>query len=155
MVQFDDLLIPEAVQVGIAMPTKKHLFQRISDLAAQCYGLNGAEVYERLTERERLGSTGFGNGIAIPHAKLESVDKVRGLVFKLAQPLAFEAIDEQPVDVIFALLSPADSGAEHLKTLARVSRFLRSDSQIHRVRGVGSAAALYALLAGAEARDAA
>jgi PTS system nitrogen regulatory IIA component len=124
-------------------------------MAAAAYGVDAAEVAERLTERERLGSTGFGGGIAIPHAKLEHIDQVRGLVLLLGQPLPFDAIDDQPVDVVFALLSPADSGAEHLKTLARVSRFLRAEPQVARLRGVGSAAALHALLAGGETRDAA
>ena len=155
MVHIDALIVPEALNVGISVPTKKHLFHRIADMAATAYGLDAALVFERLTERERLGSTGFGGGIAIPHAKLETLDKVRGLVVKLAQPLAFDAVDDQPVDVIFALLSPADSGAEHLKTLAGVSRFLRNENNISRLRGVGSATALFALLAGNETRDAA
>ena len=155
MIQFDDLLIPEALSVGVAVSNKKQLFQRIADVAASAYEMDAGDVLDRLTERERLGSTGFGGGIAIPHAKLEGIDQVRGIVLLLSQPLAFEAVDEMPVDVVFALLSPADSGAEHLKTLARVSRFLRNEAQVARLRGVGSAAALHALLAGTETRDAA
>lgn len=155
MIQFDDLLIPEALDMGLTVSTKKQLFQKIAEQAATAYGVDAAEVAERLTERERLGSTGFGGGIAIPHAKLEQIDRVRGLVLLLGQPMPFDAIDDQPVDVVFALLSPADSGAEHLKTLARVSRFLRSEPQVARLRGVGSVAALHALLAGGETRDAA
>jgi PTS system nitrogen regulatory IIA component len=127
----------------------------LSDLAATAYGVDAAVVLERLTERERLGSTGFGGGIAIPHAKIEGITQVRGMVVRLEQPIPFEAVDDVPVDVVFALLSPLDSGAEHLKTLARVSRYLRDEKQIGRLRGVGSEGALFALLSGNEARDAA
>ncbi len=155
MDHFDDMLVPAAVAAGVAVTSKKQLFQQLGALAAQAYGLSADLVVERLTERERLGSTGFGGGIAIPHAKLDGLSGVRGGVVLLAQPIAFDAVDEAPVDVIFMLLSPADCGAEHLKTLARVSRFLRSEPQVARVRGVGSSAALFALLAGGEARDAA
>lgn len=152
---FNDVLVPAAVETGVSVANKKQLFQRLGAVAAKAYGLNADEVIDRLTERERLGSTGFGGGIAIPHAKLDGLPGVKGGVLLLDEPIAFDAVDEAPVDVVFMLLSPADCGAEHLKTLARVSRFLRSEPQVARVRGVGSAAALYALLAGGEARDAA
>lgn len=155
MDSFNDVLVPAAVATAAQVSGKYQLFQRLGALAATAYGLNATEVIERLNERERLGSTGFGGGIAIPHAKLAGLSQVKGGVLLLAEPIAFDAVDEAPVDVVFMLLSPADSGAEHLKTLARVSRFLRQDMQVARVRGVGSASALYALLAGSEARDAA
>jgi PTS system nitrogen regulatory IIA component len=155
MIHFDDLLIPKALSTSLSVTGKKQLFQKLSDMAAHAYGLDSGLVYERLTERERLGSTGFGGGIAIPHAKLEGLEKVRGLVVLLENPIGFDAVDNAPVDVVFALLSPLDSGAEHLKTLARVSRYLRNENQISRLRGVGSDEALFALLSGNEARDAA
>lgn len=155
MVQFDDILAAEALSSSLSVSNKKQLFQKLSDIAAACYGVDAGVVFDRLTERERLGSTGFGGGIAIPHAKMEGIDRVRGIVVRLVEPIAFEAVDDQPVDIVFALLSPLDSGAEHLKTLARVSRYLRSESHVARLRGAGSDAALYALLAGHEARDAA
>ncbi|CAN5418042.1 PTS IIA-like nitrogen regulatory protein PtsN [soil metagenome] len=155
MTHFDDLLIPKALSTSLSVTGKKQLFQKLSDMAAHAYGLDSVAVYERLTERERLGSTGFGGGIAIPHAKMDGLEKVRGLVVLLDTPIAFDAVDNAPVDVVFALLSPLDSGAEHLKTLARVSRYLRNEGQISRLRGVGSDEALFALLSGAEARDAA
>ncbi len=155
MIHFDDILKPEALSVGLSFGSKKQLFHKLGDLAAFAYGVEAGQVVERLTERERLGSTGFGGGIAIPHAKLSGIDAVRGLVVLLEQPIAFDAVDDAPVDIIFALLSPLDSGAEHLKTLARVSRYLRNDAQVARLRGVGSDAALFALLSGNEARDAA
>jgi len=155
MTHFDDVLTPQALASSLAVNDKKQLFQKLSEIAASAYGLDAGEVFERLTERERLGSTGFGGGIAIPHAKLPGLTQVRGVVVRLAAPIAFDAVDEAPVDVVFALLSPLDSGAEHLKTLARVSRYLRDDNQIGRVRGVKSDEALFALLSGNEARDAA
>ncbi len=155
MTDFHDLLIPKAVSSRFSAGSKKQLFQKLADMAQQAYGLSPDEVYERLMERERLGSTGFGGGIAIPHAKMDGLEKVHGLVVVLDPPMAFDAVDEAPVDIVFSLLSPVDSGAEHLKTLARVSRYLRGDQNAARIRGAGSDEALLALLAGAEARDAA
>lgn len=155
MTDFSDLLVPEAVHTGIAVSNKKQLFQKLADFAVQAYCFDPDEVYDRLMERERLGSTGFGGGIAIPHAKIDGLDRVCALVLHLEQPIAFDAIDNAPVDVIFALLSPADGGVVHLKTLARVSRYLRSGQNIACIRGASSDAALLALLVGDEARDAA
>ena len=155
MDNFNDLLVADAVSSDVAVANKKQLFQKLGQIAQDVYGADASEVIERLTERERLGSTGFGGGIAIPHAKLDGLEKVRGAVLLLAQPIPFDAIDEAPVDIVFMLLSPTDSGAEHLKTLARVSRLLRNETQLARIRGVRSEAALFALLAGGEARDAA
>jgi PTS system nitrogen regulatory IIA component len=155
MDNFNDLLVADAVSSDVAVANKKQLFQKLGQIAHDIYGLDSSEVIERLTERERLGSTGFGGGIAIPHAKLDGLDRVRGVVLLLAQPIPFDAIDEAPVDIVFMLLSPTDSGAEHLKTLARVSRLLRNEAQLARIRGVRSEAALFALLAGGETRDAA
>jgi PTS system nitrogen regulatory IIA component len=155
MDNFSDLIAADAVSSAVTISNKKQLFLRLAQLAADAYGLDSAEVVERITERERLGSTGFGGGIAIPHAKLDTLDRVRGVVLLLAEPISFDAIDEAPVDVVFMLLSPSDSGAEHLKTLARVSRLLRNEREVSRIRGVRSDAALYALLAGGETRDAA
>lgn len=155
MNDFSDLVVAEAVRANVTAGNKKQIFQLLSEIAAKAYGVPVAEVTERLTERERLGSTGFGGGIAIPHAKLESIDTVRGAVLLLDEPVAFDAVDDNPVDVVFMLLSPVDSGAEHLKMLARVSRFLRNETQVKRLRGAQSDAALYVILTGGEARDAA
>lgn len=155
MTDFHDLLVPKAVLSRLSITSKKQLFQKLADMAEQAHGLSPDITYERLMERERLGSTGFGGGIAIPHAKIEGLEKVHGLVLVLDPPLAFDAVDDAPVDIIFSLLSPVDSGAEHLKTLARVSRYLRSGENAARIRGAGSDEALMALLGGTEARDAA
>lgn len=155
MTDFHDILLPGAVSARLSVTGKKPLFHKLSDMAEQSYGLSADMVYERLMERERLGSTGFGDGIAIPHAKIEGLEKVCALVLRLESAIPFDAVDDAPVDLIFSLLSPADSGAEHLKMLARVSRFLRGGQNAARLRGAGSDEALFALLAGAEARDAA
>jgi PTS system nitrogen regulatory IIA component len=155
MNDFSDLLGAKAVKANVAASNKKQIFQLLSEIAANAYGVSAEDVVERLTERERLGSTGFGGGIAIPHAKLDTIDAVRGAFLLLADPVPFDAVDDMPVDVIFMLLSPADSGAEHLKMLARVSRFLRNEAQVKRLRGAQSDDALYVILTGGEARDAA
>jgi PTS system nitrogen regulatory IIA component len=155
MDHFDDLLVPGAVAASVTVANKKQLFQKLGVIAGASYGLDPADVVDRLTERERLGSTGFGGGIAIPHAKLPGIDKVCGVAARLENPIAFDSVDESAVDIVFMLLSPLDSGAEHLKTLARVSRFLRNETHLARMRGTNSDEALFALLAGGETRDAA
>lgn len=155
MVNFNDIVSPRAVATSLATNGKKQLFQKLATMAATAYALDADLVSEALAERERLGSTGFGGGVAIPHAKIAGLDRMCGLVVLLDPAVPFDAVDEAPVDVVFALLSPLDSGAEHLKTLARVSRYLRDDSQIARLRGAHSPEAVHALLAGSEARDAA
>lgn len=155
MVHFNDIVSPDALATEVTVNGKKMLFQKIAALAAQSYGVDAEAAADELLERERLGSTGFGGGVAIPHAKLPGLDRMCGVVVLLDPPAPFDAVDDAPVDVVFALLSPQDSGAEHLKTLARVSRYLRDEAQVTRLRGAKSAEALHALLAGGEARDAA
>ncbi len=155
MVHFNDIVSPDALATEVTVNGKKMLFQKIAALAAQSYGVDAEAAADALLERERLGSTGFGGGVAIPHAKLPGLDRMCGVVVLLDPPVPFDAVDDAPVDVVFALLSPQDSGAEHLKTLARVSRYLRDEAQVTRLRGAKSAEALHALLAGGEARDAA
>ncbi|MEK7456529.1 MULTISPECIES: PTS sugar transporter subunit IIA [Sphingobium] len=155
MVHFNDIVSPDALATEVTVNGKKMLFQKIAALAAQSYGVDAEAAADALLERERLGSTGFGGGVAIPHAKLPDLDRMCGVVVLLDPPAPFDAVDDAPVDVVFALLSPQDSGAEHLKTLARVSRYLRDEAQVTRLRGAKSAEALHALLAGGEARDAA
>jgi len=112
-------------------------------------------VAERLADRERLGSTGFGGGVAIPHAKLEGLTAPTGLFVRLAQPIEFQAVDDLPVDLVFALLSPVDAGQEHLKALARISRRLRDRPFVDKLRGAGSPDALYALFTTPDPRRAA
>lgn len=155
MVHFNDIVATGALATGVAANGKKQLFHKVAALAADAYGLDATLVADALFERERLGSTGFGGGVAIPHAKIAGLEKMRAVVALLDPAMPFDAVDEAPVDIVFVLLSPVDSGAEHLKTLARVSRYLRDEGQVARLRGAKSAEALHALLAGGEARDAA
>jgi PTS system nitrogen regulatory IIA component len=150
-----DLVTPEAVASGVTAGSKKKLFALLADLSASSYGLDAVTVATQLAARERLGTTGFGGGIAIPHARIEGLETVRGAMIRLDRPIDFGAVDDSPVDLVFMLLSPVTAGAEHLKALARVSRRLRDRSFTAKLRGAGSADAIYALLAGTEARDAA
>lgn len=155
MTEISELLAPEAVLSGVSAASKKALFQQLGAAAERAYGLDARLVADRLTAREKLGSTGFGQGVAIPHGKLEELKRVVGIFVRLAQPLDFAAVDELPVDLVFVLLSPVGAGAEHLKALAAVSRKLRDRNFAAKLRGAGSPDALFALLAGVETRDAA
>ncbi|WP_174298883.1 PTS sugar transporter subunit IIA [Sphingomonas bacterium] len=148
------LLNAEAVRIGLPAATRKMLFIHIGTIAATTLGLEGDRVADALAARERLGSTGFGGGIAIPHAKLAGISEVAALLIRLAQPIAFKAVDDRPVDIVLAMLSPPDAGADHLKALAQVSRRLRDQSFVAKLRGAGSPDALYALWTADEARDA-
>jgi PTS system nitrogen regulatory IIA component len=150
-----DLLRPELVLAELAVPNKKVLFQQLSAIAGRAVGVDPKLVADRLADRERLGSTGFGDGVAIPHGKIEGLDHVVGLFARLAAPIDFNAIDDMPVDLVFLLLSPPHGGVEHLKALARVSRRMRDRGFVAKLRGAGSEDALYALFATGEARDAA
>lgn len=149
------LLYPATVRAHVQLDSKRALFPFVGDLASRSLGLDAGEVSEALLERERLGSTGFGRGIALPHAKLADLSGVRGLFLQLQRPIDFQAVDGLPVDLLFILLSPVDAGADHLKALAGVSRMLRNESIAERLRGAKSDEALYAMLADVETRDAA
>lgn len=155
MTEISSLLVPGAVAAGANITTSKALFQQLGQVAEREYGLSATDVVDRLTERERLGSTGFGGGVAIPHGKIDGLTQVVGLFIQLAQPVDVKAIDDLPVDLVFCLLSPPDAGSEHLKALAQVSRWLRDRTFVAKLRGAGSADAIYALFAASQARDAA
>ena len=155
MNDFSDLLLPHTVIERVAATSKKALFQQLAAAAATAHALDAKAIAERLAEREKLGSTGFGGGVAIPHAKLPGLDRVVGVFARLIRPIEFQAVDDLPVDLVFMLLSPPDAGATHLKALARISRRLRDVRFIAKMRGAGSRDALYALLTADEARDAA
>jgi PTS system nitrogen regulatory IIA component len=141
-----DFLDPQAVLPALRVNGKKQALQELAFQAARLTGLAESAIYEALLQRERLGSTGVGEGIAIPHGKLPGLDKIFGLVARLDKPVDFEALDGQPVDVLFLLLAPEGAGADHLKALARVARVLREPGLIERLRGTRDAAALYAIM---------
>jgi PTS system nitrogen regulatory IIA component len=155
MDDFSDILSPAGVAAALPASNKKQLFQQVGALAEAVAGVDARLVVERLGERERLGSTGFGGGVAIPHGKIEGLDRVVGLFVRLAAPIDFAAIDALPIDLVFVLLSPPEAGVDHLKALARVSRRMRDRDFVAKLRGTASPDALYALFASGESRDAA
>lgn len=150
-----DLLTPSGVIPALRVTSKKQALQELARRAAEIVGLPEKQIFEVLIERERLGTTGVGHGIAIPHGKLPSLDRLYGLFARLETPIDFDAIDEQPVDLIFLLLAPEAAGADHLKALARVSRLLRDRNICEKLRGSDSSDALFALLTQSAASHAA
>ncbi|EKV31994.1 PTS system nitrogen-specific IIA component, PtsN [Caenispirillum salinarum AK4] len=144
--EISDLLSPEAVIPNLKATSKKQALQEIAKHAAQLNGLHERAIFDCLLERERLGTTGVGNGIAIPHGKLSQLDKLHGVFARLDRPIDFDSIDEQPVDLLFLLLAPETAGADHLKALARISRLLRDRGVCEKLRGTDTAEGLYALL---------
>ncbi len=144
--EISDLLTPSAVIANLRVTSKKQALQELAKKAAELTGENERAIFDVLIERERLGTTGVGGGIAIPHGKLPRITRLYGVFARLEKPVDFESIDEQPVDLIFLLLAPGAAGADHLKALARVSRLLRDRKVCEKLRGSDTADALYALL---------
>jgi nitrogen PTS system EIIA component len=144
--EIHDLLSEQGVVPHLKVTSKKHALQELAARAAQISGVPERTIFEVLLERERLGTTGVGQGIAIPHGKLKDVDRLHGVFARLDQPVDFDSIDDEPVDLIFLLLAPETAGADHLKALARVSRLLRDPTVCAKLRGADNAAAMYALL---------
>jgi PTS system nitrogen regulatory IIA component len=141
-----DLLSPDAVLAHLKAANKKQVLQEMAQKAAQLTHLAERRILEILMEREKLGSTGMGQGIAIPHGRVAGVQKMTGLFAQLDHPVDFDAMDDQPVDLVFMLLAPEDAGADHLKALARVSRLLRNQAVCEKLRAAPQTATLYALL---------
>lgn len=144
--EITDLITPESVVGDLRVTSKKQALQDLAEIASDVAGQHERAIFDVLMERERLGTTGVGNGIAIPHGKLPSLDKLYGVFARLETAVDFQAIDDQPVDLVFLLLAPESAGADHLKALARVSRLLRDKGTCEKLRGTESADALYALL---------
>jgi len=144
--EISDLLTPSAVIAKLHATSKKQALQELAKRAAELVGEHERAIFDVLLERERLGTTGVGGGVAIPHGKLPRISRLFGVFARLEKPVDFESIDEQPVDLIFMLLAPASAGADHLKALARVSRLLRDRKVCEKLRGSDTADALYALL---------
>jgi PTS system nitrogen regulatory IIA component len=141
-----NLLSPNAVVAHLKAANKKQVLQEIAAKAANLTGLPERRIFETLIERERLGSTGMGQGIAIPHGRIAGVTRMTGLFAQLANPVDFDAMDDQPVDLVFLLLAPVGAGADHLKALARVSRLLRNQSICEKLRAASDTSALFSLL---------
>jgi PTS system nitrogen regulatory IIA component len=142
-----DLVSPNAIIPAMKVNGKKQALQEIAAKAAELTGQNEKVILEILLQREKLGSTGVGNGVAIPHGKLQKLGNVFGLFARLERAIDFEALDGQPVDLIFLLLAPEGAGADHLKALARVARLLRDSEVARKLRASNGAEAIYAVLA--------
>ena len=148
--EIPNILKPEAVKVFSAASSKKRLFQEIGEVANSVYDLGTQTTVEALLERESLGPTGVGRGVALPHARLSQLDKVIGIFVMMEKPIDFGAVDRQPVDIAFALFAPEEAGVEHLKALALVSRTLREPSLCSKLRANLDASTLYAILTEAQ-----
>ena len=150
-----EFLTSDGIIPNLRATSKKQALQELAKRAAALSGQHERAVFETLLEREKLGTTGVGRGIAIPHGKLATLDSVHGLFARLETPIDFDAVDEQPVDLIFLLIAPEAAGADHLKALARVSRLLRDQRLCERLRGCETADGIIALLTETEAANAA
>ncbi len=153
--QLSDILNQDAVRSRAAASSKKRLFHDLGEMAEACYGLAHGAVIEALLDREGLGPTGVGHGVALPHARLADVPSVQGLFLRLEKPLDFDAVDRQPVDLVFALLAPLDAGVDHLKALALVSRTMRNQSVCAKLRANSDPATLHTILTDATSSQAA
>jgi PTS system nitrogen regulatory IIA component len=153
--QLSEFLDFDAIKTALPAGNKRSLLQQLANLAAQRLEVDSAAILVSVLEREQLGSTGFGQGVAIPHGKIEGLKRIYGLFARLAEPADYTAIDGRPVDLVFLLLSPPDAGAEHLKALAAISRVTRHSATLEKMRGARTRDALAAVLMGADERDAA
>ncbi|MAY33223.1 MAG: PTS lactose transporter subunit IIC [Rhodovulum sp.] len=153
--ELSNILKPEAVRVFSTLSSKKRLFQDLGDIAASVYGLRASDAVDALQDRESLGPTGVGHGVALPHARLDGIDHVVGAFLRLEKPLDFDSVDRQPVDLVFALFAPRESGVDHLKALALVSRTLRDEGFCAKLRVNSDPAALHAMLTDSTASQAA
>jgi PTS system nitrogen regulatory IIA component len=145
---FTDFLIKEAVRVDVHASSKKALIQELARLMGEALNMNSRDIFNAVMAREKLGATGVGGGVAIPHARMEGLEKLAGTFIRLAHPIDFEAADEQPADLVFLLLTPDSHGVDHLKALARVARELRQDTVRARLRSAANADAAVAVLEG-------
>jgi PTS system nitrogen regulatory IIA component len=150
-----DLLVQDAIIPSLKAKTKKLALQQLADRAADLTQIPARDIYNTLLQREALGSTGLGRGIAIPHVKLKALDRIVCVFARLEEPIDFDSIDGEPVDVVFLLLAPEHASGDHLKALARISRLLREPSALERLRAARDRNALYAVLTAPAASHAA
>jgi PTS system nitrogen regulatory IIA component len=142
-----DLLTAGSIAPRLAVATKRQVLATVSEIAARCFRLKAPRVFDALLERESQGTTGVGYGVAIPHARVEGLDRMRGIFARITPAIAFDAVDDEPVDLVFALLSPPSAGSEHLRALARIARAMRSAELRGQLRQAGGADAIRALFA--------
>jgi nitrogen PTS system EIIA component len=141
-----DLVTQKSIMPSVKVASKKQLLQVLSEKAAEITGLSERDIFDTIMQREKLGSTGVGNGIAIPHGKLKNVGSITGIFARLETPVDFEALDDEPVDLVFMLLAPETAGADHLKALSRIARILREPDMVAKLRATKDASALFAFL---------
>ena len=142
----NDLIGIESIMPALKANAKKQVLQQMAERAAALSGLDEREIFDIILQRERLGSTGVGGGIAIPHGKLPGIDRITGVFARLETPVDFEALDDQPVDLVFLLLAPEGAGADHLKALSRIARVLRDNDTVNKIRGTSDAAVIFNFL---------
>lgn len=147
-----DLLEVSAIMPALKANSKKQVLQLMAERAAAITGLPERQVFDTVLQRERLGSTGAGYGVAIPHGKLAGIDRITGVFARLETPVDFESLDDQPVDLVFLLLAPEGAGADHLKALSLVARVMRERDVTAKIRGTRDAAAIYSFLLEAEGK---
>ncbi|MEM1088654.1 MAG: PTS IIA-like nitrogen regulatory protein PtsN [Pseudomonadota bacterium] len=150
-----EILGKDAIVLDLKVGSKKQLLQALSERAAELTNLSAREIFDTILQREKLGSTGVGNGIAIPHGKFDKFEKIFGIFAKLKEPIDFDALDEKPVDIVFLLLAPESAGADHLKALSRIARVLRDPDRLAALRSEPADADLYELLVNDTKSDAA
>ena len=150
-----EILRAEAVHSPLKVQSKKRLFQEMAQTAAALLDLRESEVLSTLLERETLGPTGVGRGVAIPHGRLAGITEVQGMFFRLETPVEFDSVDRKPVDLVFCLLAPEDAGANHLRALAQVSRLLRSEQICNKIRSTRDPQAIFSIMTNEEASEAA
>ena len=153
--ELSKLLIPASVRVVSHLTSKKRLFQELGEIAAQSFGLSAATAINGLQERESLGPTGVGHGIALPHARLDDLGRIIGVFLRMERPMDYDSVDRQPVDLVFGLFAPKESGVEHLKALALVSRTMRDPGICAKLRANTDPMKLHAILTEARAPQAA
>jgi len=153
--QLSNILAPAAVKSLASVTSKKRLFQELADTVLAAYGLSASIAFDGLQERETLGPTGVGHGVALPHARVADLERVVGVFVRLEKPVDFDSVDRLPVDLVFALFAPIDSGVDHLKALATVSRTLRDPGICAKLRANSDPAVLHALLTETAAHKAA
>lgn len=153
--EISEILAPDSVLANLKSGSKKQLLQDIADAASKKCSWESHKIFEALLDREKLGSTGVGNGVAIPHAKLAGMEGIQGIFARLNKPVDYDAIDDEPVDIVFMLLAPEGSGADHLKALSRIARLLRDQTTLASIRNTTDADAIYSLLTTSQKANAA
>ncbi len=150
-----DLIAPDSIICPLRANSKKQVLQELANKAQELTGLDARDIFETILQRERLGSTGIGHGVAIPHGKIDGINRIFGIIARLSSPVDFEAVDEEPVSIVFLLLAPENAGADHLKALALISRLVKDKAMLDKISYANDARSIYAILTEPAASNAA